>query len=248
MEKTLSIVLDEYGKKSKTLMMGQNFDIDKFTTKFESSEDLREYFKDEINRYLESEKAYINACKRKNNGRIVTLEIIETSYNSYYFNLKRVLYKKHLAILNELIKNRKVIQRYIWLSKTRANELGIKSLVAPALIRETKCSAFKSQADFNRIKDFLGFKNSKENFYEKVRLLIKAYEDVRKSDKTLPTIDTLYKEITNKYEEKKQKSLQNPDSIFIDGKKYLVSDLIKNGFRRMADLDKEIFDEEQLKK
>ena len=89
MERTLSLVLDEEGFVSLTLMQDDAIKIDEFTTKkFEDSEQIREHFKSQIDNYLEENKRYVEAISKgrgKNfRGRIVILEPHEHDGSLYF--------------------------------------------------------------------------------------------------------------------------------------------------------------------
>ena len=117
MERTLSLVLDEDCKLSLTLMKDDAVKIDEFTTKkFENSEQIREYYKKQIDEFLEQNKNYINSITRntgrKFRGRIVILESREKNGNLDYVE-KRVLYKKHLVAFKELIKDKGTMIKFL---------------------------------------------------------------------------------------------------------------------------------------
>jgi len=229
MERTLSLVLDNDGFVSLTLKKGDSLTLDKFTTGFENSDEIRNFFKEEIEQYLQKNESYIKEYeriyKRKNNGRIVLLE----PYNygtKLYLRRQAVLYKKHVKCLDHLIKYKKVMQRFLELDKVRANELKVNSLVSIALQNNIKFSSFKTKADINRIKMYL---KRDENFYEKLRLIVKAYKE-NKKNLNLPKIENIYCKIkkNNSY----VKSTPNitidnemPDIVLINGQRYKSDDI-----------------------
>ena len=195
MERTLSLVLDEEDKISLTLMQDDAVKIDEFTTKkFETSEQIREYFKKQIAAFLEENKNYIDSVSKstgkKFRGRIVILEAKENN-NSIEFIEKRVLYKKHLIAFKELVKDENTMRRFLQLERIGYNVHGFRKLISPFLCREIKYTNYRvvSQTDFLRRE----LKKDKNNFYDVLRIVIKAYEIERKQ-RNLKTIDAIYRQ------------------------------------------------------
>lgn len=200
MERTLSLVLDEEGFKSITLMQDEAIKIDEFTTKkFEDSEQIREYFKKKIESYLEENKQYVENVSQRTGkvfrGRIVILEPHEAD-GSLYFVEKRVLYKKNLVSFKEIIKDKQTMQRFLQLEKIGFNQYGFRRLISPFLAKEIKYTNYqvKSRVDFLRRE----IKKDKNNFYDILRIICKAYEIEKKYRPHLKTIETIYKESKSK--------------------------------------------------
>ena len=195
MERTLSLVLDEEGFKSLTLKKDDAVKIDEFTTKkFENSEQIRDYFELEIAEFLEQNKNYLNAINQKGRmfrGRIVILEAKEKDGNTYFVE-KRVLYKKHIIAIKEIVKDRMTMQRFLNLEKIGFNQYGFRKLISPFLTREIKYANYKvkSQVDFIRRE----LKRNKKNFFDILRIIVKAYEIERQTRPNLKTIEAIYKE------------------------------------------------------
>lgn len=195
-ERTLSLVLDEDGFKSLTLMKDDAVKIDEFTTKkFEDSEQIRSYFQKEIEQYLELNKSYIAAVSKgrgKNfRGRIVILEPHEQD-GSLYFIEKRVLYKKNLVAFKEMVKDKKTMLRFLQLEKIGFNQYGFRKLVSIFLTKEIKYTNYQVKSRVNLIQREL--KRNKEDFYDILRIISKAYEIERKNRPDLKTIEAIYKE------------------------------------------------------
>lgn len=204
MERTLSLVLDDECKISLTLMQDDAIKIDEFTSKkFENSEQIRDYFKKQIADFLEKNKNYIDAffknSGRKFRGRIVVLEARENN-NSIEYIEKRVLYKKHLVAFKELVKDENTMRRFLQLEGLGYNVHGFRKLISPFLCREIKYTKYSVPSQIDSLRREL--KKDKNNFYDILRIIIKAYEIERKYRK-LKTIDALYKDYQNK-----KKSLQ----------------------------------------
>lgn len=195
MERTLSLVLDDECKLSLTLMRDDAVKIDEFTTKkFENSDQIREFYKKQIDAFLEQNKNYINSITRstgrKFRGRIVVLEAKENNKTIEYVE-RRVLYKKHLVAFKELIKDKGTMTKFLELEKIGYNQHGFRKLISPFLCREIKYTNYKvvSQTDFLRRE----LKRDKNYFYDVLRIMIKAYEIERKK-RNLKTIDAIYKQ------------------------------------------------------
>lgn len=217
MERTLSLVLDEYGYKSLTLKKGSNIEIDKFTTKFESSEEIRKYFKKEIDEYLEKNKKYIETTYKNKNfrGRIAIIEAREKD-GSLELNQKKVLYKKHLIAFKEIIKDKPTMKRFLALERRGVNIFGLKKLVSPFLVKTISYSNYQVVSQVNIIKKEIKRSN---NFYDILRLILKAYEMERK-ERNLKTVDAIYKtDIKEEIEETKE------EFFVIDGIRYSIDDI-----------------------
>lgn len=104
---SLVITVDRYGEKSKVLMTGPLHEIDKFTTKCESTGEIRENFPDEIEDFYNNYGTYMQELTAKNNkkerGDITIL-------NSNKEKRIRVLYKKHIFVFKKVILDNDFIQ------------------------------------------------------------------------------------------------------------------------------------------
>ena len=214
MERTLSLVLDDEGKLSLTLMHDDAVKIDEFTSKkFQNSDQIRDYFRKQIDEFLEKNKNYIDIVSKntgkKFRGRIVVLEARENN-NSIEYIEKRVLYKKHLVAFKELVKDKNTMKRFLQLERIGYNERGFRKLISQHLCHEIKYTNYRvvSQTDFLKKE----LKKDKNNFYDILRIIIKAYEIERKYRK-LKTIDALYKDYQNK---KKSSQVEQRKTIIDD--------------------------------
>ena len=148
MKRTLSLVLDEKGYRSLTLIDAPSNEIDEFTSKyFDSHEDVRDYFKDKIDKYLSENQRYIDlinsSTTRNFRGRIVILEEHEYHGRIEYV-AKRVLYKKHLVAFDRLVKDKLTMQRFLRLERHGVNTLGLRGLVSPFLSSRSISSPLRS--------------------------------------------------------------------------------------------------------
>lgn len=247
MERTLSLVLDEEGFKSLTLMKADALKIDDFTTKkFENSEQIRDYFKKEIEKYLEENKNYIktinNGRGKLFRGRVVILEPHEKD-GSLYFVEKRVLYKKNLFAFKEMIKDKLTMQRFLQLEKIGFNQYGFRKLISPFLTREIRYANYQVKSKV----DFIGkeIKKDKTSFYDILRIISKAYEMERRNRPSLKTIEAIYKESkapsfekTNSKDENPKNDFYNFDGVFypvdqipfdLDELRYMDTDYLPDG-------------------
>ena len=199
MERTLSLVLDDEGKVSLTLMQDEANKIDEFTTKkFEDSEQIRDYFKDEIEKFLKEKKSYIDAISKrlgkKYRGRIVILEV-QNKDNNLVFHERRVLYKKHFKVFKEIIKNKNVMLRFLKLEEVGRTKYGYPMLAPEFLRREIRFSDFRVKSRVELIRKEI--KRSK-CFFDILRIMIKSYNTEREFNPSLETIDSMYKRLQKK--------------------------------------------------
>lgn len=214
MERILSLVLDDRGYRSLSLMQDDANVIDNFTTKkFEDSEQIREYFKDEIKEYLQKNQKYIDlitsSTGRKFRGRIVILEIHEHRTELEFIE-KRVLYKKHLVAFKEMVKDKLTMKRFLKLEKIGYNEYNLRRLVSPFLEREINYSNFKVVSRVELIRREI--KRDKNNFFDILRIISKAYEQERLYRPNLKTIDAIYKEHVQLKGSKDDRNIQEDQS------------------------------------
>ena len=229
MERTLSLVLDSEGYKSLTLMKADSNDIDDFTTKnFECSEQIRDFYKDKIDQFLEENKSYVSEIAKqtgkKFRGRIVILEAKEMN-SSLYFIEKRVLYKKHLFAFKDIAADKPTMLKFLQLEKIGFNQYGFRKLISPFLTREIITTNFKIKSRVDFIKREI--KNNRKNFYDTLRIIIKAYEIERKK-RNLPTIEAIYeknKPLSRKENKNKQPKDDEKDFFYIDGFFYPADDI-----------------------
>lgn len=239
MKRILSLVLDDEGFISLKLMQDEAVKIDEFTTKnFEDSEQIREYYKDKIDKYLEDNRSYIEAVSKSSGkyfrGRIVILEPYEFD-GSLYFSEKRVLYKKHLVAFKKMVQDKKTMLSALRLEKLTYNKHGIRRIFTPFLVEKIKNSNYKVISQVNIIKKEI----KKNNFFNILRLIIKAYESERKNRQHLETIEAIYKKY--KQNKEKQNNLKETNEENLDGSFYNI-----NGF--LYSCDDIPFDLDELRK
>ena len=226
MERTLSLVLDDEDKISLTLMKADSNDIDEFTTKkFENSEQIREYYKDKIEQFLNENNCYITEVTKKTGkkfrGRIVILEAKEMN-SSLYFVEKRVLYKKHLVAFKEMVNDKNTMLKFLQLEKIGFNQYGFRKLVSPFLTREIMMTNFKVKSRVDFIKREI--KKNRDNFYDILRIITKAYEIERKK-RGLPTLDAIYEKNKKSKKTTVKHTDETKDFYLIDGVFYPIDDI-----------------------
>ena len=234
MVRTLSLVLDDEGKKSLTLFTDEAAKIDKFTTKnFENSDQIREYYKEQIDRFLSDNNNYLEAIKKRTDknfkGRIVILEMYDDDM-TYHYRDRAVLYKKHIVAFKEMIKDRKTMLRFLEFSKLNFNYLGFKRLISPFLSREIKITDYSKKS---RV-ELIGRELHKQiSYYEILRLITKAYLEERKERPNLKTIEAIYNDyLKTKTAVKKQEhkeriipKISDDGYITIDNIRYSIDEL-----------------------
>lgn len=247
MERKLSLVLDDRGLVSLTLYRADNVVMDEYTTKnFESSDDIRKKYQKEIDEFLNKNQNYLNAIrnnsKRDFNGRIVLLQVDPNNITE--FVEKKVLYKKHLIAFKQMCKDKGTMQEFSRLEKIGVNAYGLKKLVSPQIHREISYDkTFNIKTRVNYIQRSL--KNNKNNFYEILRIMIKAYKNQRAIRKNLPTIDKIYKDYleSKKVNISENHNIQETCSFSVeDERKYFGVD----GISYLQE-EQELFDLDDLK-
>ena len=229
MERTLSLVLDQEYHITLTLLKDEADKIDKFTTKnFENSEQIRELYSDKIDSFLRENSAYVNAVVnstgKKYRGRIVILEVEDAKGNINYIE-KKVLYKKHLAAFETLVNDSLTMIRFSKMERMGYNIYNYRPLVSKFVIDKIKHTNFKVKSQVNIIKREI----KKNNFFDSLRIMVKAYEEERKERPDLISIDNIYENI-KKSKEKIEDDLEIKEDIeqdeyyIVDGVRYSLDD------------------------
>ena len=234
MERTLSLVLDEYCKVSLTLMKDEAENIDEFTTRFENSEELRNNFKDKIESFLHENKIFIDYVKEQTGknyrGSIVLLQAIQKNETELDVERQLVLYKKHLIVYPFLIKQ-DIMKEYLNEDKKRATKLNTPTFTTNYMHYRIKDHNFDTKKNIDEIKYFIKI----SNFYEKLRLIFKAYEKIR-IYKGYKTVDAIYKNLKdeeqNKIKEEEEAWMEYKENKTPDlrdkYKNYSIEDLINS--------------------
>lgn len=156
--------------------------LDKFTTKFNNSNDIRNKYSKEIKLFCEQKKEYINKSENKNDrketGDIVLLKITEGNNRNKQNKRVRVLYSYHIDLFNYLIQNKDLIQT---LSKQSYFEFkrGLK---------QTESLIWQLSEYQNRVFSF--YNNISDSVYTKE--LNKWKKSLKKSDKYFSTIRQIF--------------------------------------------------------
>lgn len=172
MQRYLSIVLNESCTTSKTLISKENYELDKYIIKnFYNSEQVREYFKKEINSFIENNSHLITSIERntgkKYRGQIVILQSREDG------TLKRikVLYKDDIKnIKNNYISNQEFMKQFIYNYKKYFSEYIIDKTkytlsdsTYKRLMTEWQKQAEDSESIYEIYRDILKFSETKKN-------------------------------------------------------------------------------------
>lgn len=201
MERILCLVLDEDAKIKLPLFEGTSDEIDEYTTKFDNADTLRKKYKDEIASFLEQHQDFFDARdpeKKKYYGRIVVLE----KHNGYY-EQKRVLFKKHLiAFKNFIYKDKLTMQEFARLERVGYVEYNKKRLLSSFVLR--KISLDGTYAYKTKVEEIKRDINNDSDFYDILRIIIKAYKHQRELRPHLPTIERIYSEYVEAKKAKKK--------------------------------------------
>lgn len=233
MKRTLSLVLDD----NNTIVLNltpemETKELDKFTTSaFENSEQVRVHYKARIDAFLTSHKAYIEkveqASGKKFQGWITLLELRESRSGEVSLERVRVLYAKYVAVLPSIITYQAVLKEYQKQYNIRANIYGLRKLTSATsyIVDYIHSKKFSSSSVKNVILQWAKSGPEKASYYERLRLLIKSYEIVRKQ-LNLPTIDALYKKAKKPHLQFPQQEIEEEDNTtVIDGVKYRFDDI-----------------------
>ena len=191
MQRSLSLVLDPEFRLCLNLKKDEADEIDDFTTKnFESSLDIRKCFDKQIKQFLEENKRYIYEVEhrsgKKFRGRIVVLEATNKN-DSLILIEKRVLYKKHKSAFKEMVKDKKTMLKFLEFENIGAIQYGYRRLISQFLRQQITYLDYNSKSKVN----FITKELKQKNFYDILRIIVKAYEFERKK-RNLPTIEEIY--------------------------------------------------------
>jgi len=206
--RTLSIVLDYNCEAFHSLLPGKSvYEIDLFTSEFTNSDQIREHFKDEITKYLNSDKAQevIKAIKKKTGnetceGSIVVLEEgISTEHslkeNQNYIQIQNkiyyrraVLYKSDIEFIIVAMKDRKILENAYYVERTNEKKL-LDDLKLSVIHRKKKKHLREedkevlplSEEELELLEIWLN--KDPELYYEKIRLMKEAHKRTYNYDK-----------------------------------------------------------------
>ena len=186
MQRYLSIVLNESCTVSKTLVAKENYDLDKhILKKFDNSEQVREYFKNEIEIFMQENANLIASIEqntgKKYRGQIVILQVREDS------SLKRikVLYKEDIKnIKNSYLSDQAFMRQFIYHYKKYFSEY---------IINKTRY--FLSESVYKRlIAEWHKQIETSENVYEVYRAILKFSEtkkEILKQEQQKQVLETI---------------------------------------------------------
>lgn len=113
MDKTFELVIciDKLGTKKIILEKNTIEEIDKLTTSFENSDEIRCYFSDKVEEFEEKYKTYMESLSLKNNRKEQGDITIIGTINKEKRRIK-VLYNKHIEVFEYIIRNEE-FQNYL---------------------------------------------------------------------------------------------------------------------------------------
>lgn len=238
MKRTLSLVLDDQN----TIVLNltpymEDKDLDKFTiSHFENSEQIRAYYHEQIAEFFRQHQNYIKKVEessgKKFSGWITLLELREPRPGEVSSERVRVLYAKYVAILPSIIQHQAVLKEYHKQYNIRANIYGLRKLTNQTsyIVNYFYSHKFQTASVKNTIYTWANSHKEESAYYERLRLLIKSYEIVRKK-LALPTIDALYKNYRKPKLDSspmplpEEKDFYDDDLVEIHGIKYHLDDI-----------------------
>ncbi len=201
-KRSLSFMLDD--NNYLPLVTASAIEIDELTfNNYIDSDHIRSLYAHEIEQYQKKQKNYIEEKKINPKGKIVIIE----SKDNKVVKIK-VLYKKHRLVLETILK-------HFYLSKEARNKFihyKNNDLVTGQVYHLVKEGIFPSlESNIKILKSWLN-KDKKVDGYEKLRLIIAAYDNTSKIEgSSLPTINDFYEEYLNK--KRKKNNLNNKQVI-----------------------------------
>ena len=205
----LCLILGKKGYNALVLFSGTAAEIDKFTVQFDNSEQIRAYFKHNIDPYLISEQKIISSIElktgRKYRGSIALLQDdFEWNYNPkrnpQYIKentliKKRVLYKQDILTALEAIRDEKIMKLALYLDSPKEDKLKNRyPYKGYNLMNEIKHflyqDVYPTEEALTRI--YAWFKDDPKTMYEKARVIIQAHENIMLDQKSM----NKYKQLT----------------------------------------------------
>ena len=165
-------------------------------------------------------------------GKIVVrakTEIVEDKNSRFKIIVTELPYQVNKARLieniAEMVKDKKTMLRFLQLEKIGFNQYGFRKLVSVFLTKEIKYTNYQVKSRVNLIQREL--KRNKEDFYDILRIISKAYEMERKSRPDLKTIEAIYKESKKPHVEPKVAFKEAPakDFYHFDGVLYQLDQI-----------------------
>lgn len=239
MQRTLSLVLND----ENTIILNltpemEASELDKIIlSNFENSEDIRTHYQKEINEFLSDHQSYIDKVEKESGkqfrGWIRLLETREIKPGEVSIEQVRILYPKHIAAIPSMIQSQATLKEYQKQYNIRANKYRLRKMTNETfyMVHYFHARNFVDKKNMKIIKDWVNSQAGTRTYYDRIRLLVKAYEIVRKQ-LHLPTIDNLYK--YKKLETKPVPKMAIPkipnqeedmDEIYIDGMKYNLDEI-----------------------
>lgn len=243
MKRTLSLVLNDDNTIILNLIKEMDAsELDKFIlSHFEDSEDIRKYYKKQIDSFLTSHQSYVDKIEKESGkqfrGWIRLLETREIRPGEVSIEQVRILYPKHIAAVPSMIQSQATLKEYQKQYNIRANKYRLKQLTNETshIVKYFHAKRFYDKNNLKVIKDWMNSKKNTETYFDRIRILVKAYEIVRRR-LHLPTIDSLYryKQLEKQTKKKethkkdvKESSIYEDDAemVSINGIKYTLDEI-----------------------
>lgn len=202
----LVYAFDKECKISKKLMEGTLEEIDRFTMNFSNSNDIRRYFKGEIEKFRDEKQEYIKKSE-KTLGRIesgdIVIHSIVLNKNRGLENIRtRVLYKYSIKLFNELVKNKELMSRFSNYSYS-TKDVPYDELRVFTFSEEqssiVKFYSNRSQTAYDRVISSWKKKVKNSNKYgATIRKIFEIYKILSSSNKNLPSFESLITSYKNK--------------------------------------------------
>ena len=193
MERYLVIALDENCNIYKTLMKAESNELDKFTSKFEDTYDIRKHFEKQIEEFFNDNADTIKNMEEKNN-RKETGDIVVNEVNEYGMpERKRVIYKKSIIVFKEIIKKRSFMQvmaRYDHYGKAKNNFSIFSGFENYIIMNDFTYKQGTFLANVSKWKTRI---KKSENYYNIIRVFLKKYNE-KYNELGLKSMDAIYKE------------------------------------------------------
>lgn len=177
MARELCLVMDEKGYERLVLKTGSDYEIDKFTSKYDNAEQIRKAFSKLISEYL-------SKFNGNYNGRIVVVDTdkIGSDYTKYQ---KKVIYKKYVVVFKKVLKKKENFMK-------KLVSYEFKNGNASKHIYDTINYNFKRSGSSTIINGWIRELNDNSMFYEVVRDAMTIYGTYSK-EHNLESVDELYK-------------------------------------------------------
>ncbi|MBE6149802.1 MAG: hypothetical protein E7170_03675 [Firmicutes bacterium] len=200
----LCLILDTEGKYRIVLESGNLEEIDEYTSKkFSNSTDIRNKYKKQIDEFL---KQYENQIKNSKNpnykGRIALVlpEKVGSKIEDYQ---RSVLYRKHIIVFNQLIRNEEAMNAFAYYEKNKEDKI-VSDFICDMIRKPWN----RRNGNRQHINEWLRTIKKQPNiYYQVVRDLLMTYNELTNKKPYLKSIDNIYDDYIKEEERKIQERL-----------------------------------------